>query len=115
MLSQLDLQAGLQDLADQARQQATLAGQVKAFRPGSSDQLLGPLPHRRTIQTHRRTPTCRHQPVLARGLVRRHGHDPLRPAAISRGPSDHAAYTKFLTVQTLSMTGICPDALVSVV
>lgn len=36
---------------------------------------------------------CRHQPRLLRRSLR-HSHDPSQPTAPSRGPSDHASYTK---------------------
>lgn len=66
------------------------------LRVGSRHQLLRPLRHRQTVR-HRwhRSSHDRQQPVLAQGPVPRHRHDPPRPAALSRGPSDHAVTQTF--------------------
>jgi hypothetical protein len=102
MLGELDLQAGLQHLADQRRQQPVLAGQLHPLTAGSSDQLISPVPHGRLI-THQRDDTRRSCRLGRRqrrccSPCRSHRSDPLQPATLSRGPSDHAGYTKFLTV-----------------
>ena len=76
-------------LADQARQQAALAGQLHALVAGPGDQKLSPVPHRRLAGSLARRQ--RRQNLIS------HRHDPSRPAAPSRGPSDHARYAKFLT------------------
>src|SRR5690606_35296456 len=45
-----------------------------------------------------------------RTSLRCHRHDPLQPTAISRGPSDHAAYTKFLTAPAIEVGLSLADA-----
>src|SRR3546814_2793936 len=98
MLTQLDLQPGLQDLTDEIGQQAALAGEFDTLITGPGHELFSPLAHHRRI-THRRRgcPASRDQRPRVRTSLRCHRQDPLQPTAISRGPSDHAAYTKFLT------------------
>lgn len=95
MISQLDLQAGLEHLADHVGQKAVLTGQLDALGACSTHQLLGEAAHRHVL-LHRR------QERLTSRCVS-HRRDPLWPPAFSRGPLDHAGYTKFRTVPPLAM------------
>jgi hypothetical protein len=55
-------------------------------------------PHlRRRLNQRRQVPLRRHQRLRVRRSTCSHQGDPPQPTAISRGPSDHARYTKFLT------------------
>ncbi len=90
MLGHLDLQAGLEHLAHQTRQQPPVAGQLHALSTRPGHQMLGPVLHRRLAGS-----------VASRQrgqILISHRHDPSRPTAHSCGPSDHARYTKFRTV-----------------
>ena len=110
MIGELDLQPGLQHLPDQAGQQPALPGQLHPLSAGPFDELLRPLPQRRPVRRRRARPLHGHQ-RRAIPLSCRHGHDPFQPTGLSRGPSDHAAYTKFLTDPRArhSMTGLATN------
>lgn len=75
MIGQLDLEPGLQDLANQVGQQATLPGQLHAVNTGPSRKLHGPFPHPHRV-TWRRGSLCQHQRGAVPALSRAHQRDP---------------------------------------
>ena len=110
MVGHLDIQTGLQHLADHRRQQTVLAGQRHALAASTVDESLRPRPHPIALNRHQqRRWRCR-RPIIA--LVNRRGsrciphrHDPpSRPAHC--GPLDHAKYTKFRTDPPLRQSSV---------
>jgi len=87
----LHLQPGLEHLAHQAGQQAAVAGQLHPLRAGALHQKPGPVLHRRPTGDLVARRRSRHILISRR-------HDPFRPAAPGRGPSDHARHTRFPSV-----------------
>ena len=117
MLGELDLQAGLQHLAHQVGEQAAVAGQLHTLLPRSNDQLFRPRTHvRRRRLDASRQPLDRHQRRRIARTTCSHGSDPPQSTTLSRGPSDHAGYTNFLTVPRAerSRAAVAPDGDVEV-
>ena len=69
MIGHLDIQAGLEHLARQRRQQTVVAGQLNAITAGTVNELGCPLAHRRLI-THQRDTTRRPRSLGRRRSVR---------------------------------------------
>lgn len=93
MLFQLDLEPGLHDRADHLGEQAVLARERHTLRASPSNELLREIADPQALRR-------RHHRARSRvtSSTCRHGHDPPRPAAPSRGPSDHTVYTHEPTV-----------------
>ena len=104
MIVELDIQAGLEHLADHRGQQPY---RRRARHPPARARSTSSVAHSHICGPSRiRKSSCRHQPRRLSFCSLRHGHDPSQPAALSRGPSDHAVYTKFLTVPSRLLAGV---------
>src|SRR5690349_14493363 len=103
MVGHLDLEAGLQDLADEVGQQPALTGELHAVRTRPVHQRLSELAQQRRVRLRldnrrRRRPPGRQQ--LEKLTSCRHDRDPVPTHRLRRGSSGRATYTKFLIVPT---------------